>query len=209
MLKYLKYQKACDIAFGIFMLLWVASRHIVYPLLVYSVYRDLPIYIQLGCYKGSNTNIEGPFPIPDGLGYLIAPFIDPEGLICQTEATQTIWLSLLIFLQAILLLWFSMIVRVAIKVLRSQEADDPRSDGEDEEEEEMEELQMKDVRLKHDIYIEVPTTEAGNSVAGPQRSNGKSSPSHKVRRGHGNATGVSLPHDRKELLGRIGCDKGN
>ena len=100
-----------------------------------------------------------------------------------------------------------MIVRVAIKVLRSQEAEDPRSDGD--EEEEIEDLQMKHVRLKHDIYIEVPTTEAGNGVAGPQRSNGKSSPSHKVRRGHGNASGVSLPHDRKELLGRIGCDKGN
>jgi very-long-chain ceramide synthase len=209
MLKYLKYQKLCDTAFGAFMFIWVASRHIVFPILIYSIYRDLPFYIQLGCYTGANNAIEGPSPVPDGFGYLLAPFGDPKGLICQTEATQVVWLGLLIFLQAIIFVWFFMIVRVAMKVLQGEEAEDVRSDEEDEEEEETEELQMKDVRLKHGIYIEVPTTEASNSIVGSQPRNRKSSPSHRVRRDHGNASGVSLPHDRKELLGRIGCGKGN
>ena len=66
-----------------------------------------------------------------------------------------------------------MIVRVAMKVLQGEEAEDVRNDEEDEEEEETEELQMKDVRLKHGIYIEVPTTEASNSIVGSQPSNRK------------------------------------
>jgi hypothetical protein len=78
----------------------------------------------------------------------------------------------LIFLQAIVFVWFFMIVRVAMKVLQGEEAEDVRSDEEDEEEE-TEELQMKDVRLKHGIYIEVPTTEANNSIVGSQPSNRK------------------------------------
>lgn len=80
MLKYLKYQKLCDTAFGAFMFIWVASRHIVFPILIYSIYRDLPFYIQLGCYTGANNAIEGPSPVPDGFGYLLAPFRDPKGL---------------------------------------------------------------------------------------------------------------------------------
>ena len=54
-------------------------------------------------------------------------------------------------LQCVLLVWFSMIIKVAYKVLSGAPADDSRSDDEDDEEEE---ISMKDDRHS----IPVPTT---------------------------------------------------
>jgi very-long-chain ceramide synthase len=205
-LKYLKFQKACDVAFGAFVVVWLVTRHILYGLVVYSIYRDLPNHIQFGCYKGPPGKIEGPFPPPNSWEYLIAPFKDPDGLLCQTQAMQNMFVGMLLFLQCILLLWFGMIVRVVIKVLSGHSAEDVRSDDEDEEDIEQQENLMKDVCVQGN-YIEVPLEDV--SVEMLSRANGKASPANRFRRANGNASGVSIPHDRKELLGRIGCDKQN
>lgn len=211
LLKYLKYQKACDTAFGAFVISWIITRHMLYGMVVYSIYKDLPKHIAFGCYKGSNGDIEGPFPPPDSWEYLIAPFKDPTGLVCQTETMQNMFVGMLLFLQGILLVWFTMIVRVVMKVLSGQSADDVRSDEEQEEiedqESEQEEQPLPATKELHSAekYIEVLSEEP--SAARP--SSKASTPSSRSWRGPGHASGVSLPHDRKELLGRIGCDKGN
>ncbi len=93
-----------------------------------------------------------------------------------------------------MLVWGFMIVRVAMRVLSGNGADDSRSDDEADEEDEFvyeeaqpleEEVGVEDIDLKN-----------------WERRSG-------VKRQASSSTGVSLPghSDRKELLGRIGCEK--
>lgn len=55
------------------------------------------------------------------------------------------FIVLLAALQALLLLWFTMIVRLAIRVVRGSPAEDDRSDDEDEDEDEPEEKEATDL----------------------------------------------------------------
>ena len=223
-LRYLHYQRACDVVFGVFVVCWVITRHMLYMLVVYSIYHDLPNHIHFGCYSGVNGNLQGPSEPPNNWEYLVAPFKDPTGVVCQTQTMQNMFVGMLLFLQAILLLWFAMIARIVVRVLSGKSVEDTRSDGEEENEEEEVPTKethsgnipdpaatshnytkpaMKDEHMdgSDQYYIEVAANEPS-----PHR---KSSPAQRSTRRGGHASGVSLPHDRKELLGRIGCDKGN
>lgn len=42
MLRYLSLQVACDITFGIFLISWVATRHILFIKVIISAYSDAP-----------------------------------------------------------------------------------------------------------------------------------------------------------------------
>ncbi len=106
---------------------------------------------------------------------------------------------MLLFLQCITLMWFWMIVKVAIKVVKGEQADDVRSDDEGEYEEEFE-VSDKDLQpIEEEVGVESINLRGRiSSVNKPRYTKSVSS-----------STGVSLPgSDRKELLGRIGCDKG-
>jgi acyl-CoA-dependent ceramide synthase len=94
-----------------------------------------------------------------------------------------------------------MIVGVAVKVIRGGEADDVRSDDEGEEEEEEHEV-FEDELLPYEEEVGVESINLKGRVSHASKTRYKKSAS--------SATGVSLPghSDRKELLGRIGCDKG-
>ena len=109
---------------------------------------------------------------------------------------------MLLSLQVILLVWFGMIMRVAWKVIQGGEGEDPRSDDEGEEEEDDEPARTKEP------FIEVPPLEEEVGVESINLNNRKASPARRFRKGAGTASGVTLHSDRKELLGRIGCDKG-
>ena len=206
MLKYLKYQTACDIAFGVFMVTWVVSRHILYLIVCYSVYADIPREINYGCYWGSNANLQGPVPLSDSFDHLTRPFRDPEGLVCWNNSIKWGFLAMLLFLQVILLIWFGMIARVAWKVIQGQAADDSRSD--DEEEEEEDEVQLPSNPYRMDPSNTAPPLEEEVGVEAINLAGRKSSPARRYRKG-ATASGVTLHSDRKELLGRIGCDKGS
>ncbi|PSS28029.1 hypothetical protein M430DRAFT_132140 [Amorphotheca resinae ATCC 22711] len=209
-LKYLGYTTICDIVFGIFMFTWVTARHVLYLMICWSVYADIPATISYGCYRGKNGAITGPFPPPDRFGHLIEPFRDPEGIVCWNDGIKWGFLSALLFLQGITLMWFWMILKVAISVLKGGQADDTRSDDDDDGKEEEEDItnkktietiqQVEEVQLPP--YEEEVGVEAINLKG---RTN-----SSRYRKSATSATGVSLPghSDRKELLGRIGCDKG-
>ena len=204
MLKYLRFRMACDIAFGLFMLEWVVARHFLYLRVCWSLYADSPRIMNYGCFWGSNSDLHGPIDPPDRFSYLAQPFLDSEGLVCWNDRIKWAFMFTLLALQVLLLIWFGMIVRVALKVLRGGEADDSRSDdeGEDEDQEDI----HKEIS-ERDVIFEEPPLEEEVGVEAINLGNRKTSPNRRFRKGGGAASGVTLHSDRKELLGRIGCDK--
>lgn len=111
------------------------------------------------------------------------------------------FLSALLFLQLITIMWFMMILRVAIRVLQGGAAEDVRSDDEGEEEDGVrgnaEEEEEEGKPLEVEAGVEDVDLKAWERRAGVKRTAGSSS------------SGISLPghSDRKELLNRIGCEK--
>lgn len=210
MLKYLKFRLICDIAFGVFLVGWFVARQVLYLLVCYSVYAHIPEEITYGCYFGSASDLKGPIPPPDLFNHLIQPFRDPEGLVCWDDKIKWTFLSVLLALQVLLLIWFVMIIKVACKVIRGGEAEDSRSDDEEEGEEEDDEIDDGSYEKKtYEEAIKVPPLEEEVGVEAINLSALKKSPSRRFRKGVGTASGVTIPSDRKELLGRIGCDKGS
>lgn len=103
-------------------------------------------------------------------------------------------------------MWFSMIVGVAVRVIRGGNADDVRSDDEGDNEE-----NINDDKVDYEQFdeAELPPYEEEVGVEAINLK-GRTSNASRYKKGATSATGVSLPghSDRKELLGRIGCDKG-
>ncbi|KAG7291416.1 hypothetical protein NEMBOFW57_001435 [Staphylotrichum longicolle] len=202
-LKYLGYHTICDVMFGVFMVSWLVARHFLYLAVCYSVWAHTPETMPTGCFKNTKGQVTGPFEAPtdQGFGYLLEPLWDSEGLFCYNETVKWSFLSMLLFLQCLTIMWFSMIIRVAVKVLKGAPAEDVRSDdeggeaegeGEDEDEFVYEEAQP----LEEEVGVEEIDLKNWERRTG-------------VKRQASGTTGVSLPghSDRKELLGRIGCEK--
>lgn len=188
------------------MVVWFITRHIIFLIVTYSLYADSHKIIDLGCYWGSNRNLHGPIDPPDFFDHLTQPFRDPEGLVCWTSSIKWTFVGSLLFLQVILLMWFGMIVRVAMKVIKGQEAADSRSDEEEEEEEDQYKADKK--QDSNAAWTNAPPLEEEVGVEAIDLSRRKTSPARHYRKGAA-ASGVTLHSDRKELLGRIGCDKGS
>lgn len=107
MLKYLGFhENICNIAFGSFMLSWIITRHYLYPKVLYSVIFD-------------SSRILKRFDW------------DPEGEWYYSRNTKVFFIVLLTALQVLLILWFFMIVKVALGVLCGKPAGDLRSDDEE------------------------------------------------------------------------------
>ncbi|KAL3480040.1 TLC domain-containing protein [Aspergillus californicus] len=188
-LKYLKYELSCNIAFGVFMVVWLISRHIFYPLLCWSIFKDVPAAMSYGCYSGTTGEMISTNGYPDQLTHLFYPFLDLDGPICMNRRIKWIFLSSLLSLQVLSIIWFSMVIRVAVGVLRTGNAEDTRSDDEDEEEE----------------VVRVPKDTPNGSAV----SVSTDVPAADYRRSNGHTSSVRPRgrSDRKALLGRIGCDK--
>ncbi len=193
------------------MLSWFVCRHVFFIMVCYSVWAQSSVVIPPSRFRGPTGNLTGPFPPPsrDGLSYMLEPFTQSDGLICFEQRVKWAFLSALLALQLIMMVWFTMIVQVAVRVIRGDGADDSRSDGEvDDEDDEDEERDMDDRTRADEDYYDAPPLEEEVGVdqldlKGWERRAG-------LRRHQASsATGVSLPghSDRKELLGRIGCEK--
>lgn len=212
-LKYLGHSTACDFMFVVFMVSWFIARHVLYLTVCYSVYAHTPEIMPYGCFTGSQGNLSGPFtpPTADSLYgkavYLLEPLWNPDGLVCYDDTVKWGFLSMLLFLQALTIMWFSLIIRVAVRVLKGEGADDTRSDDEgcgddidaEDDEDEVAEYVYEETRaLAEEVGVDELDlknwAERRRATAGGVTST---------------ATGVSLPghSDRKELLGRIGCEK--
>ncbi|KAI0597217.1 putative longevity-assurance protein [Biscogniauxia sp. FL1348] len=194
-LKYVGYSKLCDATFVVFMISWFLARHVFYLMTCYSIWKDAPRIMPIGCFHGSNANLTGPTPIPEGWGHYLEPFTNPEGALCFSESVIWGFLYCLLSLQVITIFWFFMIIKVAIRVLKGTGADDVRSDDEGEQEEE-EEFEYEEAQpLEEEVGVESIDLKGWERRTGVKRA--------------ASSSGVSLPghSDRKELLGRIGCEK--
>jgi very-long-chain ceramide synthase len=194
-LKYLGFTTICDIIFGVFIFSWLLTRHVFYLMICWSIYSDVPRLLTPACYRGTADNLQGPFPVPEnGWSHLLDPFRDPAGTLCYTNNIMLGFLSYLLFLQVMMIMWFALIIRVAMRVLKGDSAEDLRSDAEVEEEEsEYEKAQP----LEEEVGVE-----AIDLKGWERRSSAK--------RAATSSSSVSLPRhssDRKELLNRIGCEK--
>ena len=150
-------------------------------------------------------------------GNILKGYTNRTGTICWNPTIRYSFLVLLLALQAIICLWFVMIVKVVYKVLSGQGADDVRSDDEGEDSDIEAELEkpidahsLNSIKSSHDLpplEQEVGVESLVFTCRNPSvRSYKRSSARNSVNRGPGI---VSIPGhgDRKELLGRIGCDK--
>lgn len=153
---------------------------------------------------------------------VLQPFLDREGPICYNERLRYAFLSLLLVLQGITLMWFGMIVRVAVRVLSGAGADDTRSDDEEGEDEDIAEGPDDETdgqgpkstpkpgadKASVPVQLSAPI-EQTVGVDGLNLRQRRSSPRYRSRKPGSHAGGLSIAghSDRKELLGRIGCDK--
>jgi very-long-chain ceramide synthase len=223
-LKYLKWDKTCDVTFGVFMVTWLAARHVLYMTVCWSIYAHIPQEIQYGCYRGGDLDLEGPLPVPNDFDHLTQPFRDPVGLVCWNDEIKWVFLGLLLALQCVLLVWFTMILKVAYKVISGEGADDTRSDDEDEDENEDEEEDVEDMAVaekafesvksgpEQPLYLEKEVLSTDVDLHYSSSDLGRRSPvrrSSRKKASEAHTTSVNLlgHSDRKELLGRIGCDK--
>jgi acyl-CoA-dependent ceramide synthase len=220
------YKTACDIAFGAFVLAWMVTRHVLYMMVCWSIYAYAPVDMAPGCYlTESSTNQPSFVPASNTSqfealggnnhwGNLLKAYNDRNGPICWNPSIRYYFLALLLTLQVFCCIWFGLIVEVVYKVLTGNGADDVRSDDEGDEEE----VEQDQTRT---IFNKATTcAESGMSAMTPKeeevgvdaltfaRLNGASQ-RRQTRRESSRASGISIPGhgDRKELLGRIGCDK--
>jgi very-long-chain ceramide synthase len=202
------------------MLTWVITRHVIYLCICWSVYAHSPIDIAPGCYLADGTMIPASSTEQyDALGgnqiwgNLIRAYTDRDGPACWNPKIRFSFLSLLLALQFICILWFALIARIAYGVISGKAAEDARSDDEGEDSEIEEELRpshpLNSVKSGHDL-APLEQEVGVEALTFPS----KSSPGVKnYRRSSGRtgtrSSGISIPGhgDRKELLGRIGCDK--
>lgn len=183
--------------FGVFLLSWLAGRHAFFIMVLWSVHSQTPHILTTGCFKGSNKNLIGPIDPPNNFYYLLEPFLDQEGHVCYNETVKWAFLTPLLALQVLMCVWFTMAIRVAFKVLTGKGAEDVRSDDEDDgEEEEEEEFIYEEAQpLEEEVGVEELDLKSWERRTGVKR--------------QASSSGCSLPghSDRKELLGRIGCEK--
>jgi acyl-CoA-dependent ceramide synthase len=222
------YTTACDFAFGLFTVTWFVTRHIFYPMVWWSVYSHTPTAMEPGCYLADGSMV----PISDKArfealggnniwGNILKSYTDRTGPICWNPTIRYSFLSLLLALQAIICIWFYTICKIVWKVLSGQSAEDARSDDEGDEELDDVETQaeinninhpISGIKSSHDWPAATPVEEEvgvealnfssrRGSVRGYKRGRARSSTSR--------SSAISIPGhgDRKELLGRIGCDK--
>jgi len=199
----------------------------------WSIYAHAPSDMAPGCYLKPLTtmspNANATF-VPmsqaaefDALGgnaiwaNLFKAYTDREGPICWNPTIRFSFLVLLLALQAIICLWFAMIVKVVYKVVSGQSADDVRSDDEDEDEEVEQDSTNTAINAAKTGAEWAPVEQEVGVEAlnfAPRKSSGTNGTvavvvTRKGRRSTSRASGISIPGhgDRKELLGRIGCDK--
>ncbi|KLO18101.1 longevity assurance proteins LAG1/LAC1 [Schizopora paradoxa] len=106
MLRYLKFPTLCDIMFGVFLLSWLITRHILFILVIVSTFVDVPKVLPYA-------------------------WIPEEG-VWFTRQVYIAFVSMLVSLQVLQVLWFAEIAKIAWLVITGQGADDTRSEDEDE-----------------------------------------------------------------------------
>ncbi|KAI5791813.1 TLC domain-containing protein [Geopyxis carbonaria] len=147
LLKYMGYHTICDYAFGIFLIAWVITRHLLYNRIVYSAWKDSVRFIAFGCYSQNSSE---PQQLPSGSDFYAIKhtFSYSNDVVCFTKTIQMSFIATLVALQLITLVWLYMIMHVAWRVVQGTGADDTRSDGEDE---------LEEIELGEEVYSQITT----------------------------------------------------
>lgn len=87
----------------------------------------------------------GPVDDMDYLDFLVQPFRSPEGTICLDGKIKWFMLTLLLALQIICFVWFSMILSLVWNIVRGGTAKDSRSEDEGEDLEDKKSERPKEV----------------------------------------------------------------
>ena len=214
-MNYLRFRKACDVTFGVFLVVWFIARHVLYMTVCRSIVVDVPKTMPYGCFAsttGQQVSTDGGSAV---LANVLQPFNDPDGLVCFNPVIRYGFLGLLLALQILTLIWFGMILRVAYSVLSGKAAQDSRSDDEEELDDGSEVDEEEYDETDADAYDQEAkgawAEPAHDDAASKQARTGASQGKGRNRRAPGPArtSAISIPGhgDRKDLLGRIGCDK--
>ena len=203
MLKYFHYEAACNTMFGIFLATWLVARHGIYVSLCWSIYRDVPRVMPFACYSGETMDLQTDSRKLSRWRYF-DPFFDQKGTICLDRNIKSIFLGLLLMLQVLSIVWFGMIIKVALSVLKGASASDTRSGDEDEDEGEGEgEGDEEEEKETCEVRANGKPTQSVNSKAPASGSEALPRQTGLFQRG-----GIRVPgsRDRKELIGRVGCN---
>ena len=212
-LKYLGYETACTYAFGLFLAVWFIARHVIYMTLWWSIYQNVPDVMAFGCYSGTTAEMLTSNGVPDDWGHLLYPFQNIDGPICMSPRVKWTFLLFLLGIQILSLIWFTMIIRVAVNLLLGGAADDTRSDDEGDEAEAPEddgEVGNGATKSSPGSHKSSVSDSTGTENGRPATviSNGSSQNHHPVRiRTARGRVSLTDQNERKALLGRIGCDK--
>ncbi|KAI6035332.1 TLC domain-containing protein [Pisolithus orientalis] len=106
MFRYIGLYTLCDITFGSFLVSWLITRHVLFVIAIKSAWFDSVRLVPENSWA-------------------------PERGAYFSEITNNTFVSLLVFLEILQVVWFWMICRVAWRVLTGQGASDHRSDEED------------------------------------------------------------------------------
>ncbi|RKP36242.1 TLC domain-containing protein [Dimargaris cristalligena] len=103
--RYIQMQALCDVLFGLFVIVWFATRHGLFLVIGHSVMTEPEQY---------------------------NPYLwDPDNGIYYTHEVRYMFIGLMGLLQVVLLIWAYFIVKVLYRVLTGNNAHDNRSDSED------------------------------------------------------------------------------
>lgn len=109
-LKYCGFKLITDILFGIFLVSWIILRHGVYNYILYhALTKSRDLMVSGRCLPGINLKR------------------------CYTDKVIDIFVLLLLGLQILMIIWMYLIIKVAVKVVGGEGADDVRSDSDDDE----------------------------------------------------------------------------
>lgn len=141
---------------------------------------------------------------PDYFSHLLWPFRDLDGVICLNAEVKWLFLGMLGFLQLLSMIWFGMIIAVVAGILMGGNAEDTRSD--DEEDEEVDagiEPEVEKTQRPMDV-TDLNVCVGGSSTGEIDKARVVLSPRPKPT---STRRRLMAAENRKELLGRIGCEK--
>lgn len=161
------------------------------------------------CYRGETGKLETDANRLSSRWRYAEPFFDQKGTICLDRNVKSVFLGLLLMLQVLCIVWLGMIIKVALSLVKGEGANDTRSSDEDEsedEEVENEKASRENGNCKEDLSSTDPGLAHSNGKA---RASGNSdTPSPRQAGLFQRGPGIRVPgsRDRKELIGRVGCN---
>ncbi|KAF2118618.1 TLC domain-containing protein [Lophiotrema nucula] len=129
---YLAWHTACNITFLVFFIVWFVTRHVIYPMIVWSVYADAFDTIPLGCFSAV-TGRRLSQPKASSIVHYLQPFVYSDGTVCIDTRVYWSMLILLGTLEILMLFWFSAAAKIIWAFITGSDVNDTRSEVDEKE----------------------------------------------------------------------------